>query len=1464
MNEKKIDILIDTIPFIPDIYTNEKKYLKKNNINQLNSSQTSQTIFIFNLSEDLIDKTFYNDPNYMLYGVQRDGVEYLLPPILYYYQNPNSASGNYTYPNGEDVDINYGCSELPQTLELYTILKLIGYNISDIVTVDPDPCAGTTTDTDKSFCKFISCFDFDLSVTSKVYFFYFIVKNQTMINYNKYKDIIYYNDSYWNVCIYPFVNEFAVLPSPYEFGIYYDTTVNKIKSDKNTFNNLNFDNVELTSFNQKLNYKYFEKPTSVNNLQVLNYYSKNIRSFADFIKSISTREKIYISLNELGSLFFKEVEYNTDNIPTTNNINIANVTYLNTDFNKVNNSYINIPQANSFTMNGKFSYINNKLFNNDKNYSQFSFNPDGSINVSLTDKLPLVKNFTINSYVDINYVYKNDTNMKENIFSVVNNYIRKILILINPQIIDTDYLNSDDVSVVITNLLENNNILIFSPTNKIKLVLPSDNIKFTNSYYIDRYKLTFIYPSDNEKTNYFYYNIYINIAFYNSLFVYIINKFQTSDFAELSNINITFVEQYFRLLPNIFDEYNITKIYKDLNELDTLFINYYYQIDYTNFTKQINYNKYDSVMMFHVYFTIPNITPQVYYIPTDSEDKYLISNLFNVAFQEINKFIQEIIFLSLYYNKYAYNRYAVGTYFNISTSIDNNISDEYLTYYNYQDIDNDIDLAYINYFSNFNINDQSNFLPYGYYKFFKFKKLFPNNDFIDQTPENDVLAIQTKILDVMTSNNYGLLIKTYPFCNYDDKLFSIIYDTEYYDFYLNYQNFNKINTNFYLAVCSTEGNIYIKTDNKIVTYNLFNYENISDPIIFQYQQKFDLLINEYFNFYNMNFLSYIFFPNQINNSLILNKFKLNPHINSNVPDIIYFDSLRFNSSDPYEKIELTVITSIDDINNLISSYFECLNISVSLEYFFTIYLLIKKVYYFTLILQITSLSKNSKFSNIGKNIVTGTYVDNELDTLLNLIVLNFLKIINIIYVQNQYIYQIIDSSYIDSIYTTITNAPIVYEVLIPLINNFIFYIENIIFTTIEKLSSKIKENILFIDNLDTTFPLPNYDDLKLFIDKYINTYSIYRTLEANILANKLIDSNSNILVYKTAIYLYNINNIYNIIDFNVLMDNYLDQKEALKLIKYNYIFDFNYLISLNNSFFSVIYKLQFLYQNIQTAIISPDPTPTQEIYIKLETFGISNLIAELLTNLQELTNILALSLVAYEQNLPFEIPQELLDNIVATNNLIFNIIVQENVCMYYYFINDINYFINYYIQTINELKTSEYYKYEILNLNPNFNFQNLDIIDYNTILFNMYGSLKEIINLIVSVFITDTATQQEIKELIFTVNNAYLISQKFNKDSLLFYKKNLYNLYNDHLEINSNIFNPNQLIGNYFYYFNTTNIKLYNKYFMYIINDEIYNIIDTYYTLKTDFVDFFKDTFNLNIRNYLSYAYINMQLDYVE
>ena len=115
MNEKNVDILIDTIPYIPDIYTKNIKYDKKDNIDIENSVQTSKCIFIINLSADLINKTFYNDPNYMLYGVKSSSEEYLLPPIAFFYDNPSSVNGNYIYPNGPENDINYGCPDNAQT-----------------------------------------------------------------------------------------------------------------------------------------------------------------------------------------------------------------------------------------------------------------------------------------------------------------------------------------------------------------------------------------------------------------------------------------------------------------------------------------------------------------------------------------------------------------------------------------------------------------------------------------------------------------------------------------------------------------------------------------------------------------------------------------------------------------------------------------------------------------------------------------------------------------------------------------------------------------------------------------------------------------------------------------------------------------------------------------------------------------------------------------------------------------------------------------------------------------------------------------------------------------------------------------------------------------------------------------------------------------------------------------------------
>ena len=81
---KNVNIKIDTVPYLPNIYLENNK--KKDFIDFSNAISADKTIFIFNMDKTILkNNRYYNDPNFLLYGNIIDTNIYNIPPINYYY-----------------------------------------------------------------------------------------------------------------------------------------------------------------------------------------------------------------------------------------------------------------------------------------------------------------------------------------------------------------------------------------------------------------------------------------------------------------------------------------------------------------------------------------------------------------------------------------------------------------------------------------------------------------------------------------------------------------------------------------------------------------------------------------------------------------------------------------------------------------------------------------------------------------------------------------------------------------------------------------------------------------------------------------------------------------------------------------------------------------------------------------------------------------------------------------------------------------------------------------------------------------------------------------------------------------------------------------------------------------------------------------------------------------------------------
>lgn len=754
-----ININIDITPPLPDIHTSTDKYNIKDKINNENNISADSTIFIFNLDSTI--NTKYNDPDFMLYGIKATGETYNLPSINYYYNNKNVNNNNYEIIN----------TSTTLTEDIKNMLTLVGY--TDNITVP----------TNTLFYRYIKVYDFNKSVSSFIYYLYFYSDGAQINNYNKY---INYNNALINVYIYPYVNEFVFNElAPVEYEPLQESTLN-VK-----YENLNFDNIELSSYNNKLDFTYFKNDVSIPKLKLLSVYNK-------YIQRYKLVNGINLSLHELNIGNSNDSKYVGGNITTMQ---------FKTDYNKKNKSYNNICESNSITYNNKLAYINTK---NNNTTSNNSLNTYAIFNNNITYQYKLLENYTINVYIGI---------INENNLQVVNNYLRKILLLIDPFITNPDYV--DTITITINNTFNNKNEFTFSSTNKIIIVKADEGKPFgdTNTYYIDRYKITY-------QNNYV---ILLNIAFYNEYNFYIRNTFSITNYNSLAYVNLTYLYNNFLMCPVITNTYNN----------DSLEI-------YNEF---FNFNFYNTTYYSYIINYLPNVDT-IDEVDTKGRgvsggSKYIVNNFSsyisnvsnisnvepstiknynnNILTEKVNNFIIDVIITYLNYFNYTNNVYNVDSLLSLYYTFDNNIDTKLINYYNYNP-DPDLELSTDN-------------LPKGFYKVFYYTNKAPEYDFLVQSVENDELnnkVLENGIFGIL-KNNFCLFIKI-----------------------------NTI-TKFYLAICNKNGEIYVQTTGIIKIIDLFNLENGS--YIHGVPWSMNLIFNNYFDICTLTIIAEVFTYKNASNTL---------------------------------------------------------------------------------------------------------------------------------------------------------------------------------------------------------------------------------------------------------------------------------------------------------------------------------------------------------------------------------------------------------------------------------------------------------------------------------------------------------------------------------------------------------------------------------------------------------------------
>jgi hypothetical protein len=941
----KVNLLIDTIPYSPDIFNNVPSLYHSDTANSPNILTTYQTIFIFSLnSQNALSSELnkYNNPYFMLYGLIQPTIDYNLPPVSYF--SATSSTIDYTMDSNLIKTIYKSYVFTPEILDL---LKNIGYNVSPTHLFPPSQYpvsnASPLYDNNILFQK-LTIYDTVTGRNDEIIFIFFyqdyitdnpIHLNNSYINNTSqtpFQTSVYHNKQNWNVFIYPYIDELEQY-QPTNPIPYYSIINNNNTTTTNYVESLNFNNKDYCPYIDKLEYKYFENYDFVkydNKLNTSMMHSKNLISFGDYyVKNDENKETIFISLNEITKN--NDTNNYIDSISETNTIK----------FLAKSKSYSNINTVYSMSNDNKLSYINKKYNSNDLTYAPY-FYTDSRIK----SMYPICKNFFVNTYVNINAINTNSTSSQSinDYLQSTNWYIRKLLIQINPLII----YDPNTVILNIYPLINCKNNLNINPMNNIQVIYSSDITGFasTYNYYIDHFRLVVSWSEtiENETVNFVYY-IIVNIAYYSGINMIISDTSKTTNVNDLGYINFTYIDYSNTLIPNIFKSLTNIEMFNNLVDFNLIDTKYYsLSLNYNSLSTNITQD--NLIFINHFSYLIPYVKPVINYIYSNQDIPISlpISNIYNVLEKKVNNFIMNTILLNDNFISVKFNNYNAESIFKLSITFDSNIINDY---YNCdpqttecQNIDYIDYLQYINtnfggittpYIQPNNLDGgifgqytyNSIMIPTGNYLVFKYHNNFitrNNSGGIDNMNNDTVSSIffnnGSPNFGSISLYNFALLIKLDDDFNPDDTFFvnnKDLYITDFLKIYKYLCNQGNYQTKMYLVPCNTDYSLYYYTItnesqytvNFLVGIELFNVyngvttnDNNNDYVgnkIFM-----NMVLNEYMNFYELNFIVDVYDEMKENNNLSFDKNNLlfKRHKNIHLNQIVKYDSLRFNSNVP--------------------------------------------------------------------------------------------------------------------------------------------------------------------------------------------------------------------------------------------------------------------------------------------------------------------------------------------------------------------------------------------------------------------------------------------------------------------------------------------------------------------------------------------------------------------------------------
>ena len=1466
-----INIVTDISPYLPDIFLKNDIYSSADQIDYNTTIMLNNTIFIFNIyysppSGGGLDPSQYDDPNYLLYGVyNRLYPIYDIPSLCFF--TPVLNNKNYVVITDETYTKK---SEVPSIL--INLLYKIGYNSNKI-------------NYDYFHYMILECYDRASSSFTTVLYFYFSLIDNISIDYNYFNSTIYYNNisstnnnNYWNVLIYPYTD-------PSSLHILINTNKNSnitylpdnyLSNSTNNIKPLSFNNTDIIKYIEKIDYKYMENNINLlnknNKINLLKNYSINIKNYNEFINSIEN-SSIFISNNEINKLYFENLDYENKHL------NTYTLTKLNNNYINNNISYCNNDKKYSFTMNNKLANIKSK-----NKYSCYNYDI-----INIPSIYQITKNYNINSYIDVT---KENLNTNNELLFITNCNLYKILLLIDPHIINTSYILQDTVITSIDNLYQNNNKLIFgTDLDKVDLYFVNNLIN-TDIYYINKYKIT--YTTDLSDGSTVKYIIMLSIIFYNGNNINITNLYATADTPQLGFISYTNEDCSITLSPTI--SYN-NKV-NDNNIINRRILQYAlydlkkysYNINYSSISNVINtFNNYYSS---NFYFCVTNFIPNII-IYNDDNTKNTSNNQLDIVINKVNNLVKNIININRNISNFKFDIGTSKTLLVLSTLLDSNIESSYIYNYSYfpkiipeKSLPNTINTYKMNNYHQVNSNNNLIYnnnlvkVPAGNYKVIQYYNLFNNND-LSSTPsikfDNIVKTINT--YESFYQNNFCLMIKLPDNINVDDQFYNENYKNDYYnDNYSSNIGYSK--TSIYMVMCYagivTNG-IYVTTENIIYGLEIFNsYNDITDTNTGnKFKIKMNLLINNYINFYQMNFYAEIFntYNEQDNLILDVNNLYQNLYPTTYLKDVVYYDFYRFQNDFDYNNITLQYVSfDITISNNLYWNKYYLYQLQINKNRLIYIFNSIKNLFLslknLTYLKQI--LNNNLLGNNNNNNIYLIELIQNNVK-LSNIINYNNYEL-NITYSTNNYIIQNI----LNDITTININTST--ETINTYIKNMNYVINyfNLKINYVKNDFNITHNNIINFNYLDYGIKTNEFinisNELNNLLINFIVKLDVFNLIYNNIynstFNNDIIQNNINNPTFTNLL----INSIINYILIILLNSNKIDELyNLLNLIYYNQKFDIinyeyyqntiknNYIYNTNYynnnmhiqnfnyfSFLADLKKTIYHYSNSSNINITDLPyttNKTSEIYIiykKCINDGVIKFIDNVVLFFQ-LINEQIIGIYKFIYNIDLgSLPKiNIYDNQNISNlyyllsqfknnvDNMYNIITSNNINIFEDFVPAVN-FLNSYYSDINEYLLYIQLYNDINNINLSSTIISEDILNILNIN-EIYAQIKISIETVYKLY--NLSDLEIIKEYLKQLNLNIIIKDITLHDIIVFNDFNI--VQNDNFPIFN--FNKNLLIA------------------IQKMNDLTSSIFEYYY--DTDNIDFYKQ--------YINYNYITSPLLYV-